>query len=101
MWVDEACHIEMATVSSPTQSVLWRSPTKDFLADVVQEMLTEIWEQAKQYLHLENAGMWTSDLISGLPVDRVRLTDRLEEAAEQLWVVQEEHQEANTEEKSH
>jgi hypothetical protein len=52
MWVDEACHIEMATVSSPTQSVLRRSPTKDFLPDVVQEMLTEFWEQAEQYLHL-------------------------------------------------
>jgi hypothetical protein len=36
-----------------------------------------------------------------MPVDRVWLTDRLEEAAEQLWVVQEEHQEATTEEKSH
>jgi hypothetical protein len=71
-------------VSSAAQSVLGRSPTEAFQADVVGEMLVEFRKKEEWYLCLENSDWRVCNLILGSPDDRARSTDRLEEVVRRL-----------------
>jgi hypothetical protein len=72
-----AHHIEMAR----PLAALWAavsSPIETFWVDIVDELLDELWEQARRRTCLENFGMRIYDLILGPPSSRVRLADHLE-----------------------
>jgi hypothetical protein len=58
------------------------------------EMLAKFEEQAERCVRLKSSSSWVCDLILGLADDWVLLTICIEEAAERLQVMQEEHQEA-------
>jgi hypothetical protein len=81
------------TVSSAAQSVLGCLPNDAFLEDVVGETLAKFWEQAKQFLHLENFGLTVCNLILGPADDQVQPIVYQEEAIGRLQAMQEEHQE--------
>jgi hypothetical protein len=56
-----------AVVSSATWSILERSLIEAFRVEVVDELLTEFWEQEVRRLHLKKSGMRVCDLILGPP----------------------------------
>jgi hypothetical protein len=83
-----------AVVSSVAQFILGCLPADVFHAEVVGEMVTKFQEQAEQCLHLEDSGSRVYNLILGSADDRVCPTVDLDEVAEQLQAMQNEHQEA-------
>jgi hypothetical protein len=94
MWFAAAHHTEVATwlsmlwvaVSLAVQSVLWHLPTG------VLQKVVKFQEQALRCLCLETFGLRICGLILGLVGDWVHLAIRLEEAAERLQILQDEHQ---------
>jgi hypothetical protein len=79
-------------VSLAAQSILGRLPVDASQVSVVGEMVARLQEQAKWYSRLEASGSWVCDLVLG-PVDgQSHLVARLEEAARQLQVMQDELQ---------
>jgi hypothetical protein len=54
----------------------------------VGEMLSQFWERLEWCPHLETSGSKVYDIILGPADGRVHLVARLEEAAWQLWVMQ-------------
>jgi hypothetical protein len=91
MWLVALHHTEMvgelatfrATVSSTTESVLECSPGDTARAEVVGELVTEFQKVEGQCSRLERPATWIYDLLLGPPLSRVRMADRLDEAAGQ------------------
>jgi hypothetical protein len=81
-------------VFSVTQFVLRHSPPEAFRVDVVDEMFAKYQEKVERS-RLKKFVVRICDLILGLPSDRVRLADRLEEAIGRHWVEQAVRQEAD------
>jgi hypothetical protein len=83
-------HIEMAgalavlraVVSSIVEVALWRSPNKTFQVEVVGELVAEFQKLEEWSSFLKQPGVRICDVLLGPPSGRVRLADRLEEAAQ-------------------
>jgi hypothetical protein len=71
-------------ISSATEIVLRRLPTKTLRVEVVDELVAEFWKQEKRWSRLERHGTSVCDPILGPPFGRAWLADRLKEATRLL-----------------
>jgi hypothetical protein len=78
-------------VSLAAQSLLGRLAIEVFQEDVVGEMAAKFWKKAERCSCLETSSSRVYDLILWPVNDRVHLAVRLDEAAGQLQVMQDEH----------
>jgi hypothetical protein len=79
-------------LSLAAQSILGCLPIDISQASVVGEMIVRFQERAEWCSRLETSGSRVCDLLLGPTDGRVHLVARLEEAAGQLQVMQDEHQ---------
>jgi hypothetical protein len=85
-----------AVVSLAAQSILGHLPIDASQAGVVGEMVARFQERAEWCSRLEASGSRVFDLVLGSVDGRAHLVARLEEAAGQLWVIQDELQALRT-----
>jgi hypothetical protein len=78
-------------VSLAAQSLMGRLAIEVFQEDVVGEMAAKFWKKAERCSCLETSSSRVYDLILWPVNDRVHLAVRLDEAAGQLQVMQDEH----------
>jgi hypothetical protein len=79
-------------VSLVAQSILVRLPVDASQAGVVGEMVARFEERGEWFSCLKTSSSRICNLILGLPNGQVPLVASLEEAADQFWVMQDEHQ---------
>jgi hypothetical protein len=101
-------HTEMAgelamlrpVVSFATESTLGRSPNEIFHVEVVGELVAEFQRPEEWRSRLEWPTVRICDLLLGQPHSRVRLADRLDEAAGQLRAELSAHREVDAEQEA-